>query len=66
MQFGKMLKKKVYQFDKHCLLLNEYESVTEASDVLGVNKSSICKAIKGEKNKTCKGFYCSYENKFKK
>ena len=57
----KHLKKKVYQFDKDNNLIAEYESVSEAARQIGVNKASICKAIKGKLNKTCKGFYWTYE-----
>jgi Fic family protein len=62
-KFGEKLKKKVYQYDLEWNLIREYDSVTEASDILDVNRASICKAIKGIKNKTCKGFYWSYTKK---
>lgn len=62
-KFGEKLKKKVYQYDLEWNLIREYNSITEASDILDVNKASICKAIKGNINKTCKGFYWSYTKK---
>lgn len=62
-KFGQKLKKKVYQYDLEWNLIREYNSVTEASDILGVNRASIGKAVKGIKNKTCKGFYWSYTKK---
>ena len=65
-KFGKSLKKKVYQYDLEWNLVSEYDSVTEASIKLNVNRASICKAIKGVINKTCKGFYWSYTKKQEK
>lgn len=65
-QFGKAFKKEVYQYDKNWNFISQYESVTKASKILGVNRSSICKAIKGTTNKTCKGFYWTYTKKLEK
>lgn len=62
-KFGNNLRKKVYQYDLMWNLISEYNSVTEASIKLCVNKASICKAIKSKLNKTCKGFYWSYTKK---
>lgn len=44
-------KKSVNQFDLESNLLNTYESISEASKVSGVNKSSIAKCCRGERKK---------------
>ncbi len=41
-------KKKVYQFNESGMFLRSYDSVAEASEATGVNRSSIAKCCRGE------------------
>ena len=51
--------KKVYQYSKDGLLINEYESVGEASRILGFSQGNISSCCLGNQ-KTAYGFIWSY------
>lgn len=53
--------KKVQQYDKSNSLLNTYSSIKEASEITGINSSSICGCCKG-RLKSAGGFVWKYTN----
>lgn len=54
--------KKVYQYDISGKLIGEYKSAHEASRILNIQFTNICKVCRGER-KTAGGFGWSYEKK---
>jgi hypothetical protein len=57
----KHLKKKVYQYSSDGSFIKEWESLREASRILNVYCSTICKCLKKDSpNKSAKGFLWSY------
>ncbi len=54
-------KKKVFQFYEHGELVRSYDSVAEASQMTGVNRSSIAKCCRGE-YKYAGDYYWDYQN----
>ncbi len=54
-------KKKVFQFYEHGELVRSYDSVAEASQITGVNRSSIAKCCRGE-YKYAGDYYWDYQN----
>lgn len=54
--------KKVLQFDLNGNLIKEWSSVSECSQSLNIDLSSIAKCCRGEK-KTYKAFIWKYKNK---
>lgn len=55
------LSKKILQFSKDGILINEYNSLKKASEETGIEKSNICLVCKG-KTKTAGGFIWKYKN----
>lgn len=56
-------KKKVIQKDKNGNIIAEYESLIEASKIVGINRATIRDAITGRRvAKTAKGYYWEYAN----
>lgn len=56
-------KKKVIQKDKNGNIIAEYESLIEASKIVGINRATIRDAITGRRGaKTAKGYYWEYAN----
>ncbi len=53
------LSKKILQFSKDGILINEYDSLKKASEETGIEKSNICSVCKG-KTKTAGGFVWKY------
>lgn len=59
---GGEFKKKVFQFDKETgELINSFDSITEASMVIGCSKACISKSCLNE-NRTCHGYVWSYSS----
>lgn len=52
-------KKKVYQYNIQGEFIDEFESVSEASKKTGLNKSSIAKVCRGERN-SCGGYFWKF------
>ena len=59
---GKPPFKPVVQIDKNGYVFARYESVTAASEAVGVNPTSVTAALTG-KSMTCKGYVWRYEDK---
>ena len=57
-----MVKYKVYQYDKEYNLINEYESLTEASRQTGLDFRNLWHCC-NHKNKTCGGYIWEYSKK---
>ena len=57
---GKYHQKKVYQFDKQGILLNEYESVAEAERQTNIHHGNIIKVCHGQR-KTAGGYRWNYK-----
>jgi len=52
----------VYQFDKNLLFVKKYDSIQEASDISGIDRSSISNSASG-KRRSAGGYYWSFSEK---